>query len=455
MSAASVADSHAVCKQVNSIATTELSQFGTAASGVESWRARISRWVQVSLYSGAAQAMVQACGLLAGIVIVRDLSPRQYAFYTIVTAGLGALTVLTDGGVCTSLLAQGGAVWQDRARLGVVIATGLRMRLRLVPLALCALPFMVGLLRHQGASWTEATLIPAAVVPLFLATISGHVLETVPRLHQALAPLQRIQVAANSLRLALVALLLPALPLAAAASLIAALPQWWANWRLRRLADHYADWRTTYDREVAAKIASQVRRMMPAAIYYAFSGQLTIWVVSAFGSARSVASVGALGRVTMVLSILTIVFGTIAVPRFARIPSDDRSRVRWRYVEMQAFLLTACLVLLLALSVFAGPALAILGPNYSGLRHEIVLMGLNGLVSVCGGAAYSLGAVRGVVAPAWLVVPYSAATQILLIILLPVDTVGGVIWVGTFSSLSQWLLHAAYFTWHWLRERTR
>ena len=409
-------------------------------------RATATAWT--TLYTAVSQGLVQALGFVAGVVIIRTLSPEQYAYYAIVTAGLGTMTVLGDGGVSSGVLAQGGAVWQDRGLLGRVIATGLVMRARLALLSvLVGVPLMGVLLRHQGAGPIESILIPLSIVPLFVATVSGHLLETASRLHQQLAPLQWIQVAANGLRVLLVVALLPLLPLAGFASIIAAAPQWWANWRLRQLADRYADWRTGSDPEIRARIGAQVRRSLPGAVYYAISGQLTIWLISVFGNSPSVAAVGALGRLAALLTVLTSVFGTLAVPRFARIPAAERGLIRHRYLQLQGLLAVLTCIPVAVLAIFPRAALSILGSRYTGLPHEAILMGLSSAAAILAGAAFSLGAARGVVAPPALTIAYSFATQVSLVLLLPVGTISGVIWIGLLSGVAQWFLHALYFEW--------
>jgi len=417
---------------------------------------RLLSWAWSGAATAAMQATVQGLGLVAGILVIRYLSPQQYAFYTIVTAGLGTMTVLTDSGVSSSVLALGGEVWQDRAQLGGVLASGLRLRRRFAYLALIvALPLLAWLLHRQGAAWGQSALISASIVPLFLATVTGHLLEAVPRLRQALLPLQTVQVVANAMRIALIAFSVTFWPIAVVASLVSAVPQWWANWRLRRVADRGADWRVRADPLVEKRILRQVRRTMPGAIHYSLSGQLTVWLIALFGGSSSVAAVGALGRLTMVLAILSAVFNTLAVPRFARIPPTDRSRIRRRYFQSQSLLIAVCAVPVFLLIEFPAPALAVLGPHYTGLHREVALMGIGSVAAIACGAAYTLGAARGIVAPPALSLPYTLAGQVILVAVMPLDTVRGVIWVGILSMLSQYLLHLAYFEWRHARSIER
>jgi hypothetical protein len=87
-------------------------------------------------------------------VIIRSLAIDEYAYYTIANTALGAMSVVTDSGVTSGVFAEGGKVWQDRARLGAVLSAGLAIRKRLSGLAvLVAVPLLGLLLRRQGASW--------------------------------------------------------------------------------------------------------------------------------------------------------------------------------------------------------------------------------------------------------------------------------------------------------------
>jgi len=408
--------------------------------------AHLALWARRAVLTGGAQAAVQLLGFLAGIIVIRSVTPEQYAYYTIANAALGVMTVLTDSGVSNAVMAQAGQVWQDRMRFGAVIASGLALRRTLALIILpLALPVTALLLRNQGASWIESALLATAILPALVSTLSGQLLEVAPRLHQRLLELQRIQIGTNLGRVGLVALLLLQWPLAFAALIATALPQWWANWRLRRLADAHADWHVPADAHTRGLLLAQVRRTMPSALYYALSGQLTVWLASLFGATSSVAAVGALGRLAMILNVLGVAFTLLVVPRFARIPAADGALARRRYWQSQALFAFTCAVPVACLAMFPTQALAILGPHYSGLAPEAVLMAASSVAAMMSGHAYVLGASRGFVASPLLVVPYCLAGQVLLMSVLPLDSISGVIWIALASAASQWLLHTVYF----------
>ncbi|HEY6070988.1 MAG TPA: hypothetical protein VIU85_06415, partial [Chthoniobacterales bacterium] len=67
------------------------------------------------------QAAVQLIGFSSGILLVRWLPQREYAFFTIANAMQATLMLLADIGISTGLISIGGRVWQDRHRFGELI----------------------------------------------------------------------------------------------------------------------------------------------------------------------------------------------------------------------------------------------------------------------------------------------------------------------------------------------
>ena len=410
--------------------------------------ARARHWAGVLASAGLMQALVQGLAFATGLLVVWSLEPTEYALYTIAYSALGAMAVVSDSGISSGLLAAGGRVWTDRAALGGVLAAGLALRRRLAAIvAALAIPGSALLLAHQGVEPWVAIGVALALVPLFLATLTTNLLEVVARLHQELVPLQATHAVAHTSRFALLAAGLAFLPLAAVALLLAAAPQWWANRRIRARASRFATPGVAADPVVGGELLGYVRRSLPLTLYYALSSQLTVLLVSLFGTVEDVASVGALGRLAMVLAVVGGVFSLVAVPRFARLAADTRL-VHVRYWQAQAALAAACALPALLVWLAPGPVLAVLGPHYRALEGEALLIAASTAVAAVGGAALSLGAARGVIAPPRIVVPACIVVQALLVLLLPVDTVAGVLWVALFSAAAQWAIHAGYFAWH-------
>lgn len=421
--------------------------------------ARLARfhWVpaaRAALVAGGTQAAIHLVTLLTGLAVVRLLPVQEYAYYTIVNAMLGTLLVLTDGGASESVLAQGGRVWRDRDALGGVVAGGLRLRRRLATVAaLVSIPVAWILLRNQGASAAAAALLIACAMPLFLTSLTSQLLEIVPRLHQAVWPLQRVQLLGHGLRFVAVLGGAAVWPVAWLVSLVTGMAQLWSTLRIRSLAREVADWHRPPDPDAWSRMVSYVRRAMPGAIYFAFAGQIVVWLISLFGNTESVAQVGALTRLAMVLNLLTSVSALVVTPRFARLPDRGGAPILSRYWQMQGAFAFLLLLVVGVVAMSPGTALRVLGPEYAGLTHEVVLVAFSGALGVLAASAYSMSAARGIVVAPIPMLLSSLLTQIVLIGVLPLDTVAGVLWLGALGNAFSWLLYAGYFSLSCVRSR--
>ncbi len=388
---------------------------------------RIRERLQLIAITGAAQTAVQAIGFISGILVIRLLPVHEYALYTLANAMLGTMTILADGGIATGVMAQGGKVWQDKAKLGAVLATGMALRKRFAVFSLLvAVPILFYMLRKHEASWLMSTLIVLSLIPAFFSSLSGKLLEIPPKLQQDIKPLQRFRVEASVGRLALTGLTMFVFPFAAVASMCAGMSQVWNNWRLRKASSGYADSSQTVDPEARKHILGVVKRALPSAIYYTISGQLSVWLLSIFGTSQNVAQIGALGRLSSLLTLVSIVFGTLVVPRFSRFSGGTRSTLM-RYLGIHVSLIPILLAVFLLAWRFPDVALLILGEDYKGIEFEFLLSIASSVLATMAGVTYSVNSSKGFILSPGIQIPVFALLQISLMLLLPVGTLKGVL----------------------------
>jgi O-antigen/teichoic acid export membrane protein len=410
--------------------------------------ARAREWTRLIAVTGAAQIAVQAIGFACGILVIRLLPTQEYALYTLANTMLGTMTLLADGGIAAGVMSQGGKVWNDRTKLGAVLVTGMALRKKFAVFSLIvATPILFYLLTHHGASWLTATLIVLSLIPAFFSALSGTLLEIVPKLRQDIAPLQRIQVGANAVRLALSGLFVFAFPFAGVAILASGAAQVVANVRLRKLSSKAADRTRPENREVRSEILRVVRRNFPNAAFYCLSGQLSLWILSLYGSTADVANLGALSRLTMLLGVLATIASITIVPRFARLRSDS-SHVLSRF--LQSLGLASLILMGIAAIVWRHPtfALWILGNRYQGLSAEMTLLAASSATSVLAGFCYTLGASRGIICPPWVIIGLTLVSQFSLAARLDLGTLTGVILFGWGVVSVGLLVHFVYITAH-------
>ena len=408
---------------------------------------RIQDWARLITITGSAQILVQVMALAGGIIVIRLLSPGEYALYTIANTMLGTMLVLADGGISNSMLAQGGKVWQNPQKLGMVLNTGLQLRRKFAVFSLmAALPILIFLLNRHEASWKIILMITLSLIPVFVSSLSGVILQVGPKLHQQINGLQKNQVTMNFGRLLLLASVLFFFPLAFLAILSMLLPQIWSNRQLKKTSSQYIEWDQQADEQVKKEILKLVRRILPGSIYYCISGQLTIWLITLFGSTLAVAQAGALSRLAMILNIFSVLFGTLIGPRFARLVAH-RNVLMNRYLQLLTGLFLLAMVLVSVTWIFHVHALWILGEGYSGLKTELILNIAASCLGMIAGACFTLYTSRGWAIHPFLSIPLSILSIITGMLLFDLSTIRGILFLNLFVSAFQVLLNSLYGFW--------
>ncbi|MDB5012126.1 MAG: polysaccharide biosynthesis protein [Daejeonella sp.] len=406
--------------------------------------ARLFEWSKLISITGGAQVLVQALGMISGILVIRLLPTHEYALYTLANTMLGTMTILADGGISTGVMAQGGKVWQDRVKFGSVLATGFDIRKKFAFVSLLiSMPVLLVLLRHHGASWLVSVMIILSIIPAFFMVLSGTMLEIAPKICQDIAPLQKVQVGINFGRLAILSLTLFVFPWAFIAVLAAGLPQLWGNLQLRRITKKHVEWNIATDPEIRKEILDFVKRIFPTAIYYCVSGQITIWLISIFGSTDAVAKMGALGRLAMTISLFNVLFLTLVAPRFARLPSHKNILVK-RFFQILGGLLIVSIFSVSFAWLFYSPVLWLLGNHYSGLRTELVLNILGSCLSLIAGVIFVLYTSRGWAIKPIISIPINLVTITLAAMLLDISSLKGILLLNIIVALVQVIMNVIY-----------
>lgn len=355
----------------------------------------VINWGKLISITGSAQIIVQALGFACGILVIRLLPVQEYAFYTLANTMLGTMTVLADSGISTGVMAQGGKVWQDKEKLGAVLATGLDLRKKLgLASVVVSVPILGYLLLHNGASIIMTLLISVALIPAFYATLSDSLLEIVPKLHQNILCLQKNQVGVGLGRLLLTGLTIFVFPWAFIAIFGAGLPRILGNIQLRKIVYDVADKSQKTDKEIRIEILALVKRIMPTSIYYCVSGQITIWLISVFGNTTFLAQLGALSRLNVMLSIFSAIIATLIIPRFAKLASNKYVLLQ-RFMQIMGILSVLLSVVVVIVYLFPIPILRILGDDYKELPFELLLSIISSCVGLLGGIVFNLYSSRG------------------------------------------------------------
>ena len=406
---------------------------------------KVKHWGKLIFITGSAQVIVQVIGLVSGILVIRLLPVEEYALYTLANTMLGTMTVLSDGGISNGVMALGGKVWEDKTKLGVVVSTGLDLRRKFAIGALAvSVPILCYLLMHHGASWITTILIAASLIPAFYAALSDNLLQIAPKLHQAITPLQKNQINVSIGRLLLTGLTLFAFPWAFVAILASGIPRIWGNFKLRKISNNFADHEQLPGVEERKELLKTVKRILPSAIYFAFSGQITIWLISIFGETTSIAQIGALGRLAVIFTLATSIVQMLIIPRFSRLQNERRLIIK-NFVRVELLLFVVAIIMVLIAKIFSNQFLWVLGIDYFGLNKELLFIMISGSINFVGMCTNGLLMARNIVMSPIIYLPLIIFIQIIILFFVPLNNIIGVTSYAIISTFIIYMIRLIYF----------
>ncbi len=391
----------------------------------------------------SVQAAVQIISFASGILLIRYLDQREYAYFTIANTMQGTINVLADIGISIGLISIGGRVWQNRRRFGELVNTALAMRRRLGAAAIVLVtPVLYFLLAKNGASAAYAGALVGLILAALLVQFSIGVLGVVPRLRSDLAKIQQIDLIGAIARLAVLGVLIVIFLNASVAVAVGSLTLLLQYVLLRRYVAAVIDTSAPENAEDRSAMRGFIRNQAPNAIFFCIQGQITIFLISFFGRhVSSVAEVGALGRLAMIFAVLTNLLTNVFAPAFARCQSPRR--LRWQYAAIVGGVAAFSAVVLISAALFPREFLFVLGNKYAHLERELVLMVAGSVLGALASALWALNASKAWIAGSWLYIPLTLATQAAMIPFIDFSTVRGVLIFNLVSALPNLLLNLA------------
>lgn len=403
---------------------------------------------------GSTQIAVMGLQFAVGIYIIRRLSVEDYALYTLANTVFGMMNVLADGGITSGVAAEGGKVWRDPHRLGGVLAAGFAIRRTLSSIAVAIFtPILVYLLLTHGASYTVVSLLVIILISSFLLSLRTSLLGVPLGLHQRISDISVIGFAASIIRSVLSLSAMTAIPSVATPLFANLFSQVWAAWQTGKRSACFFNRNSAADTNAQIAIADIVKRSLPGAIYFCFSGQITIWLLSTFGTATAIAQVGALGRLGQLLLILNTVFATLVLPRFSRCTAGRKALSRMAFMSIGG-MAAACFGILVFVAVFPSSALYLLGTQYSSLTSEVVIAVAQSCVGLLSWVCYHLALTRG-----WILLPIvsigiTIVTQIIAAMLINVSDLRGALIYGLTVGSITLVMQLIHLTYRITRERS-
>lgn len=399
------------------------------------------RWTLLLGQFFTAQTLTQVLGLLAGLLLVRFMPVEEFALYTLAFSVISFYTFLTDLGAGNSVLYFFNESKRDPT---IEFPAFVRAVLSLRAAAFVAGGLLVAMLfprvaLAQAHPTIEVILVTAGIVLCSGFQITAALSMLLLRIRGQLIPSYRAEIAGGLVRLVGSATMVATGWLVASLGVFVAALASAAVTLVARVPPPRVE--TVGAARVAVRrVLRYLLPTLPSGLYFSIQGPLVIWLASYFGGVTNVAEVGALARLAMIFSVFNNLVGVLFLPRLAHVV-DDRLYAA-RYGQYSAFLAAIGIGLIGAAAFFPAQLLWIVGPNYDGLHRELLISIATAAISLL-----NLFAVSVALARAWtrwnvIVLALHVTTQILLIVVLRLDTTAGVLTFGLLTATAGLVLQS-------------
>lgn len=381
-------------------------------------------------------AISQLITLVAGVLVVRGLEKDQYALYTICLSSLGVVTVLSTSGVTSTLLALAGKGHREGRDLGPYFRAAFNLRSRIVLIVFVPVVIYTGvMLAGNGADPVQLGLMLFLLLVTILPTLTASFSRLPLQLYGEYRTIQWVTLGVAVLRLCLTGLVVVlAVRYGVAFLLVGALVAIADALLTGRHAAKRVRWTGDVVPEGTSDLMAALRRSLPGTLTVILAELFVTATLTWNGNTAAIATIGALGRFAVAFVVVNSIVSNIASPAIARI-SDSRASVARGLLFVTGIYAAISGTFVMATWVFADALLWVIGPQYAGLRLELVLVAAAGAITNF--SLYGIGAVtyaRGWNKLTWTYIPLIAVWATIGLVFLDLSTVvGGIIFSGSLA----------------------
>ncbi len=383
-------------------------------------------WIKIIAKFMSVQMGIKLLGMVISVYLIRILAKEDYAYFTIAISIMSTIVLLSDSGIGSGFMAIGGRHWDNKERMGKLVNGALLLRKKQFwAAASFAFPTMFWLLYKNDAPLMTIFFL-MGIVGLGASFEIRTIIHTATlRLNNQYDSVQKIDIINTLIRLVLI-VSVSFIFLDGFVAVVVSVFAYGINLLVARTwANPFSEPSKEFYKEDKKEILSIVKHQLPNAIYYAIIGQVTVFLISIFGSTENIAEVGVLSRLAIIFSIISITLTTVVMPIFSK--SKDPKQIL-KLFSILMFLVTALAVTMIGFAMaFPDFFLYIFGNKYTHLTEEVVWLVASSMLSLLVGIIFKINSSRGWVIKWYIFIPIGILTQVVALFTLNVATVLGVI----------------------------
>ena len=306
------------------------------------------------------------------IIVIRELSKKDFSIFTICFQILGMIAVLTSSGITPTFKRLSGAFWDKINFFSPIVTSLLYLRNKLLVILVPVTLIIAAVLILQQTGFTYHVFIWVILlgVLMILEVRRSMYIEILRSQMQ----INQVQISENLLNICKlcfgliifliddVGLLLTAYIMASGVALL---------YTRGRALKHYnpsIKHRLLYTNLMYNKY----KELLPNSIYYILQSQLILFLLVFFQNADGVADYGAIGKISIVFNVFNVIILNVFATEFSR--SREIHKLRKNYLYIIILTVITCIVLYGLIYLMQSLILDIFGEKYQGLEGLLLIL---------------------------------------------------------------------------------
>ena len=383
------------------------------------------------------QTLIQGLDFVSSFIIIRSLAKEQYALYLISLSITMSLNTLSDMGVGSVVLSEGGKVWSEREKMSNLMYAYTYFRKRLALLFGCLVVFTSAYLFYLNKFSPILFFLSLSIMVIdFLFRLQYNGSKYVLQLVGEVINVQKLEAIVNFGKFIFI-LTIALAGLANGVSLL--IPLAASSFALMFLARKrtlkYIDIQIKGTKDYFIKFKSKIVNQLPFNIYSFYQGQINNFILSFFGSTLLLADFNVLSKI----GIFNVIFSAFIVNYVAPIIVKVHSYADFikLYTQSLAFVLTLSIAFTALIVIFKKYFLLIIGASFETVLPFMTPMAFFVIVQLIANFAISINYASGLTDKFWLMIPTTILTQIVALLLIDVTHLYGIIFYNIIVLIPQ------------------
>ncbi len=355
------------------------------------------------------QILIQGVDAVSGLIILRNLSKVEYAYFGIITTlSVSVLNIITSG-LLSFFISNGVKLKENKFEFSKLFNELKRfLNKKLLPFFLLSIPLLLFMLYKNGITeWRILIIIPLILLELIFR-IKLQLQHSVLNVYNQFNKLQLITIISSIIRFFLIIASFNFLS-AEIAYLTLVVTYAVQFYILKQTTKAYLI-ETAIDNNRKQEFESLHRSQLPLTLYGAFDAQLVILLLTFLGSTELLGDVNAAGKLSLITVAINAFVNNVLISKFAKIQTRSRF-IKFEFIILLLFMIFYTIGILISV-IWPSIFIFLIGEKYSNISSNLYLMVIGTCIVNLSSIIYSINFSKVWIKNNWIIIPFTILMQI-------------------------------------------